>query len=108
METNVTELIEALDDQATLFGESGIPNQQEEVLRLQLTANCLRRFRDTLISIANCQAGIASHTARKDLLDTGHCAHDSCKFESDAKAKTSFWSCLNCKKESDERLVPFE
>ncbi len=108
METNVTDLIEILDERVAVCGVSAAPEHQQEALQMQLTANCLRRFRDTLISIANCQVGIASHKASTDLLETGHCAHESCKFESDADAKISLWPCLNCGKESDQCLMPFE
>lgn len=108
MENKVTKLINALDEQATALGESVARIHVDEGLRLQVTANCLRRYRDTLISIANCQAGVASHTAKKDLIETGHCEHESSKFESNQEEKTRRWTCLICGKESDERLVPFE
>lgn len=108
MKIDVTKLINTLDEQALLYGESKATEHHDESIRLQLTANCLRKFRDTLISIANCQAGVASHTAKKTLIETGHCAHESSKFVVHNEAQTSKWQCLACDKESDERLMPFE
>ncbi len=108
MEINVVQLIDTLDEQALLYGESEAKEAGAEALRLQVTANCLRRYRDTLISIANCVTLHASHAAQNALTETGHCAHASGKFESNHEDKTSRWTCLDCGKVSEQRLVPFE
>lgn len=106
MTINVLELIDTLEQEATLYGESNAPEHELEAIRIQCTANVVRQFRDCLISIANCQAGVASHAAKDALTATGHCAHECCKFEADTEA--SKWTCLICERESDERLMPFE
>ena len=107
MENNVEYLIEILDEQAVLFGESNAPEHQQEALRVQLTANCLRRYRDTLISIANCQGGVASHQAQDALVMTGHCGHFNRVFYSRNGLK-DYWHCRDCDKKTDELMVPFE
>jgi len=109
MKINVTELIDTLEQQANLYGASDASEHQTEALRLQLTANCLRRYRDTLIQIARCQGGVPSFRAQDALKEMGHCSHAKSVYhyrsEQDVDSK---WKCHNCEKESDERLVPFE
>ena len=108
MENDVLNLIESLEQEALLYGESKAPEHVNESVRAQTTANYLRRYRDVLISIAQCTAGVASLAAQDALIATGHCAHASGKFESNNEAKTQQWLCLGCGKVSEQRLVPFE
>jgi len=110
MEIDVVQLIEVLEEQSVVYGTSDAPEHAVESIRLQLTANCLRRFRDTLISIANCQAGIASHAAQDALTKTGHCSHFNSVYRAGPGPNESdgVWFCHDCKKESDIRLMPFK
>jgi len=97
-------VVDELDTQATICDEVGEPGSYEMGLRFQFAANSLRKFRDTLISIANCQAGIASHAAEVALTDTGLCAHVNQVY----RAGPGFWCCRDCEKESGEKMVPFQ
>jgi hypothetical protein len=110
MEIDVAGLIDTLDEQALLYGESDASEHRDEGLRLQVTANCLRRYRDTLVSIANCQAGMPSHAAQEALIKTGHCAHFNSvyRYREEGSHECSKWICHDCEKESDVRLMPFK
>jgi hypothetical protein len=109
METGVTQLIEILEEQSVVYGTSDAPEHGVESIRLQLTANCLRGFRDTLIAIANCRGGVPSHQAQEALIKTGHCAHfNSVYHHRGEDGDESKWRCNDCEKESDSRLASFE
>lgn len=109
MTISTVEIIEHLDSEAIIYDELGESGSYEEGIQLQITANTLRRFRDTLISIANCRNGVASHQAQAALIETGECAHFNSTYTLDAmdESKTG-WHCNDCGKESAERPGAFE
>lgn len=108
MKYDVQELIDGLDELATLQDEAKTPDHLTAALHFQLASNCLRRYRDTLISIANCQNGIASHQAQGALTSTGHCSHFNNTYRAQLSGKANAWFCSDCGRASPERLVPFE
>lgn len=109
MENNVTYLIDVLDEQAMLFRGSGAPEHEQEALRLQMTANCLRKYRETLIRIANNQGGMSSHQAKETLTQCGDCAHLNLDYVYSTDDDQRGWTCADCGKrsESDKVLMPF-
>ncbi len=85
--------------------------KHEREKELQITANTLRRFRDTLISIAKCQGGIGSHQASDALRKAGYCAHAGQTYVSitkQAAKNPGEFTCHKCRAHSVEKLVPFQ
>ncbi len=110
MKWQVNELIDALSGDANFYAESDNAEHRELATRFDLTAKCLLAFQNTLLSIARNQNGIPAHQAQDVLKETGHCGHISCVYRAGSGPNESrgFWICHDCKKESCERLVPFE
>lgn len=108
MTITTLELIEGLENESIAVSASDrVSFENDREKRLQITANTLRRFRDTLISIANCRNGMASHQAQDALIETGECAHFNSvfHFRGDGNGK---YVCHDCNRESDERIGAFE
>lgn len=108
MTITTLELIEGLEAESIsadcVSSRVSVANERDR--RLQIAANTLRRFRDTLISIANCQNSIASDRAHAVLIETGECAHFNAVYHHNAEHPQ--WVCHDCGRESDERIGPFE
>jgi len=68
---NTTESIEYLQGEAALLDEVDLLSAQTNGAELRLAATILTDYRDTLVRIAKCQAGIASHEAQDALAATG-------------------------------------
>ncbi len=109
MTISTVDIIEALENESIAVSASNRLFKNQRAKELQITANTLRRFRDTLISIANCRNGIASHQAQAVLIETGECAHFNSTYTLDVmdESKTG-WECPDCGKESAERIGAFE
>lgn len=104
-----TTMIEWLEAEAVAYGESPNPKDVGGELASQCTANRLRQFRDTLISIANCRNGVASHQAQATLIETGECAHFNSVYHYRGEdGDESAWRCHDCDRESINRLGAFE
>jgi hypothetical protein len=111
MSISTLELIESLENESIaadcVSSRVSIANERERTL--QIAANTLRQFRDTLISIANCQHGGERMQAQDVLIETGECAHfNSVYGYHKGRGKSSKWVCRDCGRETDERLGPFE
>ncbi len=109
MERNTEELIKELDDETNWFIECRSKDLQEVGLRYRATANVLRQFRDTLISIALCQNGVPSHQAQESLKNAGYCYHFNSvyRYREEKGHEGSTWICHDCQTESDKRPVPY-
>jgi len=108
--TNVEELIDALHGEACFYTDSSDKGLIAIGNRLQITANVMEGFRDTLISIALNQNGMASHQAQNTLKMSGYCYHFNTIFSSETTGKfprEAYWLCQDCHKESAERPVAY-
>lgn len=110
MNSTVNNLIEHYVVEADLFDALGEPDSAEIGARMKLTACVLKEFRDTLMAVARNQGGMASHQAQEVLTKTGHCSHFNsvCRAGPGPNESGGSWICHDCKKESGERLMPFE
>lgn len=103
--------IDELEDRARCLDEVGEPGSYECGMRMQFAVNTLTNFRDTLISIANCQGAIPSHQARDVLIQAGLCDHGGLVYSTadvrDRKRVAPF-VCHKCGLSGDERPVPFQ
>lgn len=68
---NTIESIEYLRSEAAFLDEVDLLSAQINKDELQKAAQILTDYRDTLVRIAKCQAGIASHEAQDALAATG-------------------------------------
>ncbi len=106
---NQTELlIEHYSGEAMFLGEVEDRTAREVATKSALTVQTLRAFRDTLISIARCQNGLASHQAQDVLKELGYCDHSKAVFH--AAPTRDFpegWYCADCDKTFTDRLVPY-
>lgn len=84
---------------------------------LRDAANLIRKFQTTLISVAQCQNGIASHQAQEVLQETGHCYHFNQTYRAESVVRSDLgcaspvhgtWHCSDCGGESSEKLVPYQ
>ncbi len=114
MTNRTDELIDALMCEAVFYLESQLKDRREFGTRLQLTATVLEKFRDTLISIAQCQGDIASHQAQDVLKEAGYCYHEPQTYRADPiddayqpADMPGRWTCGDCGKSNIHRLVPY-
>ena len=109
MKIDGPQLIEDLEGEAIFYAEASDKTMREIGERLTLTVAMVGNFRDALVAIANCQAGLSSHAAQHVLTMSGYCAHFDSKFTLNTSDESkSGWKCSDCGKESDVRLMPFK
>lgn len=108
MEIDGQKIIEELDGEAMIYSEESDPTLREVGERLSLTVSMLRNFRDSLISIALTQGGIAAHQAQDVLKKSGYCYHFNSTFLAEIEGKRSAaWHCQDCGRIDAARLVPY-
>ena len=103
MSNSTNELIEYLEGEAAMCEETDKLSWQHNAAEIRRVAVQLKLFRDTLIKIAQCQNGMASHQAQEVLKETGHCYHGNQTYYSNIDRH----QCHDCGRARPDRLVPY-
>ena len=109
MDKSVNKQIEELQNDFLYYSEIETVEGAEIALTAKRRADTLTLLRDTLISIATNQAGIASHTAKDALQKVGLCYHVNQIYKGGPGSNEAggYWRCADCSEMSAERLEPF-
>lgn len=109
-ENKLSKMIEELKRQASAERMTGAPGHNEFELLFDSAASVLTNFRDTLISIANCQGPVPSHQARDVLEGAGLCAHTGSVYRAPSNLLRAEGKhiCHKCGQTDSVQLVPFQ
>jgi len=108
MTESINEQIADLQNDFVYFGEVETAEGQEVALKAKHRGDTLTLVRDTLISIAMNQSGLASHAAQDALGRVGLCYHFTQDYLHDTHDESVCgYTCTECRKFSKEKMEPF-
>ncbi len=108
MNKPVNEQIEALNIDFVFYSEIETEKAEQLALTAKDHADNLTLMRDTLISIAMNQSGLASHSAQDALRKVGLCYHFMQDYFYDTHDEDhTGYSCTECHKFSKGKMEPF-
>ncbi len=108
MSESINEQIADLQNDFNYFGEIADKKAERFALKAKDRADTLTLMRDTLISIAMNQGGLASHTAQDALRKVGLCYHFTQDYFYDSTSEDhTGYSCTECHRFSKEKMEPF-
>lgn len=105
--SQLQETIDQLKADAAIFDQLAEPGSADLGEKYRYGGKALELFRDTLISIANCEHGLASTQAQNILDEAGLCGHVGSVYRAATADTMGIHICHNCGVTGRKLLVPY-